>query len=66
MSIRLIAKELYRLQREVERLEASLGSAPDADRDRLQDELRRIRAERNRMKKILEGSKVPPEYRRPK
>jgi hypothetical protein len=57
MSIRLIAKELYRLQQEVEKLENELSRAPVGQIDRLQDQLRKIRAERNRMRRALEGSK---------
>jgi hypothetical protein len=66
MSIRLIAKELYRLQREVERLEAGRALASGPDRDRLEDELRKAHGERDRMKKVLEGSKDPPDLRRPR
>jgi hypothetical protein len=57
MSIRLIAKELYRLQQAVEKLENELAWAPAGQIDRLQDQLRKIRAERNRMRRALEGSK---------
>lgn len=66
MSIRLIAKELYQLQREVERLEGELRLSREPDRDLLQDELRKVRAERDRIKRVLEGSKTPIEYRRPR
>ena len=57
MSIRLIAKELYRLQQAVEKLEKELVRAPAGKVDRLQDELRKTRAERDRMRRALDGSK---------
>ena len=57
MSIRLIAKELYRLFQMVEKLEARIRNAPLEKRPALQDRLRKTRAERDRMKNALEGSK---------
>jgi hypothetical protein len=55
MSIRLIAKDLYRLQQEVEQLEKQLESAPFAKRVKLEEHLRKIKAERDRMRRILDG-----------
>jgi hypothetical protein len=57
MSIRLIARELYHLQQAVEKLEKELARAPTGRIDELQDQLRKIRAERNRMRLVLDGSK---------
>ena len=57
MSIRLIAKELYRLQQEVERLEIQLAKATYSERNQLADQLRKAKAERDRMRKVLEGHK---------
>jgi hypothetical protein len=57
MSIRLIAKELYRFQQEVEQLEKELARAPAEQYERLHDQLRKKRAERNRMRRALDGSK---------
>jgi hypothetical protein len=57
MVIRLIAKELYRLYREVERLEAAVAEAPPDHRPKLQEQLRRVRAERDRLRRVLDGSK---------
>ena len=65
MSIRLIAKEYYHLQQEVEKLEAEIKSAPLYEREALRDRLRRLKAERERMRKILEGEKAPPPFRQP-
>ena len=57
MSIRLIAKELYRLQQEVEKLEKEVARAPAGQLDSLNDQLRKIRAEHNRMRRALDGAK---------
>ena len=60
MSIRMIAKELYQLQQEVEELEASIESAPSHERELIRERLRIARAERDRMRKILDGEKETP------
>jgi hypothetical protein len=53
MSIRLIARDLYHLIQAVERLEARwVGARPD-ERERLADELRRLRSERDRLRRML-------------
>ena len=57
MSIRLIAKELYRLHQEVEKLEKLRARTPLGQIDALDDRLRKIRAERDRIRRALEGSK---------
>jgi chromosome segregation ATPase len=64
MSIRLIAQELYQLEQEVERLEKRLKAAPAGTKEDLEEALRKTRAERNRMRRMLEGSKEPPSYRK--
>ena len=66
MSIRLIARDLYRLQQEVENLERVLKEAPLDQRPDLEERLRKLRAERTRMQRMLEGAKEPPPYRKPK
>ena len=66
MSIRLIALELYRLEKEVSAIEKELASARDKGRDELKDRLRKIKAERNQIKKMLEGAKEEPKYRLPR
>ena len=65
MSIRLIAKDLYRLEKEVEHLEKALMEATREKRSTLEAELRKTTAERNRLRRILEGSKEDPPCRRP-
>ncbi|MBN2124939.1 MAG: hypothetical protein JW821_11640 [Deltaproteobacteria bacterium] len=66
MSIRLIAQDLYRLQREVDELERRLKAAPAGEKEALEDELRKVKAERTRMQRILDGAKEPPSYRKPR
>lgn len=57
MTIRMIAQELYRLIKEVERLENKLKSLPFEKQAKIKDQLRKTKAERNRMHAILEGKK---------
>ena len=65
MSIRMIAKELYRLEQEVEKLEKEISAAPHEDWEAVKNHLRKLKAERNRMRKVLEGAKEPPPFRQP-
>ena len=65
MPIRMIAKELYHLQQEVEKLEAEIESASPNEREALRERLRKLKPERDRMRKILDGEKVPPPFRQP-
>ncbi len=65
MSIRLIAKDLYRLEREVEKLEKLVMEGPREKRTALEEALRTATAERNQMRRILEGSKDESAYRKP-
>jgi hypothetical protein len=55
MSIRLIAQDLYRLDQEVEKLEKQLEKAPAEKREKPENQLRKKRAERDRMQRILDG-----------
>ena len=55
MSLKLLARDLYRCQREVERLERALESAPPEKKRALDEALRRARAERNQMRRVLDG-----------
>ena len=63
--IRMIARDLYILRRKVEELEKLLGSAPEEEKADIEDRLRKLRAERNRMQKVLDGNKEPPSCRKP-
>jgi uncharacterized protein YlxW (UPF0749 family) len=57
MSIRLLAKDLYRLQREVEALERKMASASLREQAALEARLRETRAERDRLRGALDGQK---------
>jgi hypothetical protein len=60
MSIRLIARDLYRLQQEVDRLEKEIASAAPDRIDGLKDKLRKASSERDRMRRALDGQKRAP------
>jgi phage FluMu protein gp41 len=55
MSIKLLARDLYRLQKEVEDLEQRLASARMEERVRIEEALRRVRAEKERVRRALDG-----------
>jgi ABC-type phosphate transport system auxiliary subunit len=55
MSIRLLAKELYALMRRVEKLEERLEKTSFDKQAPIREELRRARAEKNRLQRILDG-----------
>jgi hypothetical protein len=55
MSLREIARTLYRLHQEVERLKRSLERSTAAEREATQRDLDRAMAERDRMKQVLSG-----------
>jgi hypothetical protein len=57
MSIRMIATDLYRAIRKVEEVERALESAPIDRRDQLLDHLRRAKAERDQLRRLLDGRK---------
>ena len=57
MSIRLIAKELYTLHREIEKLEKALIEAPVGKQPDLKDRLRKVKAEHEYLRRALDGAK---------
>lgn len=65
MSIRLLAQDLYRLQREVAELEKRLAAASEEEREAIAARLRELRADRDRLKSALEAKKEAPLARRP-
>lgn len=65
MSIRIIAKDLYRLRQEVEKLEEQLENAPLEKRETVRDLLRKQRAELKKVQRMLDGAKEPPSWRKP-
>jgi len=62
----MIAKEFYMLQQEVDGLERDLSSASPEKKQELEEQLRKARGERDRMRSMLEGHKGPSPYRKPK
>jgi hypothetical protein len=62
----MIARDLYRLQRHVDLLESRLQAASPSMREELEEELRKTKAERDRVKRMLEGTKEAPPYRKAK
>lgn len=65
MSIRDIARELYKLEREVEQLQDRLKTLSWEKREETEEQLRKARAERDRVRHILDGQKEPPPYKKP-
>jgi hypothetical protein len=55
MSIRLLARDLYRLQKEVELLEQKLARAPLGQRREIEAALRKTRAEKESLRRALDG-----------
>jgi hypothetical protein len=60
MSIRLLAQDLYRLQQDVANLEKKLEDAPFDQQEDLQTRLRAARAERDHLRRFLDGQKDSP------
>lgn len=58
MPIRMVAKELYLCIKEVEKLEKQIEKAPFEKQQALKDQLRKAKAERNRIRNALEGKKA--------
>ena len=65
MSIRMIAKDLYRLRQKVEMFEKELKNAPPEKREEKKDHLRKEKAELEKLQRMLDGAKEPPPYRKP-
>ena len=65
MPIRMIARELYRLQRELEAIEKELRAAPPQAQESIRDKLRKKRAEWQQVRNILDGEKAQAEHRSP-
>lgn len=55
MSLRLIARDLYRLQQEVDRLEKKLADSLPVNGDELKLKLGRAKTERDLVKRMLDG-----------
>ncbi len=57
MSIRLLARDLYRVWREIEALQRQIARAPSSQRSTLEESLRRLKAEHARLRQALDGAK---------
>jgi hypothetical protein len=55
MTLPLIARDLYRLQQAVDRLEHELANSPPAEHDALKLKLARAKKERDQMRQMLDG-----------
>ena len=66
MSIRFIARDLYRLEQDVERLQTLLKNAPSNEKSDMENRLYSLRAERDHLRALLEAKKEPPSHRQPK
>jgi len=55
MSIQMLTQELYRPLQKVEKIEKQLENAPSEKKEAIKDKLRKIRAERNRIRAALDG-----------
>ena len=55
MSLRLIARDLYHLQQEVDRLQKDLDQSDAGGREEIKRRLAQKSGERDQMKKILDG-----------
>ncbi len=60
MSIRDLARELYRAKQQVERLEKELAQASPVEEERLQAELGEAREEWRLIRNMIEGRKSGP------
>ena len=64
--IRMIARDLYRLRRKVEEIEERLRVVSEDQKASIRNQLRKTKAERDRIKKVLEGNKELPPCRKPR
>ena len=60
MSIRQIARELYKSKQQVEGFEKELAEAPPSEQDEIKERLRIARAELQQLENIMAGAKSPP------
>ena len=60
MSLRLIAQDLYRAIKEVEKLEKELENTPYDRRQGVENRLRKARAEERMLRGMIEAKKEPP------
>jgi len=64
MSIRAIARDLYRVQQQVGKLEQEMATASPAEQDRLRGELLQAKNEMAMIKRMLDGEKESGQFRK--
>lgn len=64
MSIRALAREMYRAQKNVDRLETLLENTAHGEAGELRDELRAAKAEYNMLRKMMNGEKESSAFRK--
>ena len=64
MSIRAIARDLYRVQQQVSKLEKEMETASLSDQDRLRGELHQAKKEMAMIKRMLDGEKESGKFKR--
>lgn len=64
MSIRLIAKDLYRAQQSVDQLQKQIDSSSEAEKNDLAVELKVAIQERDMLRRMLDGEKDSGDFRK--
>lgn len=64
MSIRLIAKDLYRAQQSVDQLQKQIDSSSEAEKNDLALELKAAIQERDMLRRMLDGEKDSGDFRK--
>lgn len=63
MSIRAIARDLYRVQQQVSKLEKEMETASLSDQDRLRGELHQAKKEMAMIRRMLDGEKESGKFK---
>ena len=64
MSIRLMAKDLYKSQQNVDQLQKKIEESPEAEKAFLAMELKAAVQERDMLRRMLDGEKESGEFRK--
>lgn len=64
MSIRALAREMYRAQQNVDRLEKLLEKAPPTEAEKIRGELRMAKAELATLRRMMSGEKESSDFRK--
>lgn len=64
MSIRAIARDMYKAQQNVNKLESEMETASLTEQDVLRGELRQAKAELQMLRRILDGEKESSSFRK--